>query len=229
MASDEVKAGKRPYQAPRRAEQAAATRRAILAAARDLFVERGYAATAVAEIAALAQVSVDTVYSAVGRKPALLRELIETSISGADHAVPAVERDYVIAVRAAPTARDALVIYASAVTSIHERLAPIFLALRDAALTDPTCAELWTEIANRRVRNMRAMAADLRAAGGLRQDLTDEEVADVVWSMNAVEYWLLLVRERGWTPDRFRRWIADAWIRLLLADPELDYHDAGRL
>jgi hypothetical protein len=90
--------------------------------------------------------------------------------------------------------------------------------MREAALTDPTCAELWTDITNRRASNMRALAADLRAAGGLREDLTDEEVADVVWSMNAVEYWLLLVGERGWTPERFRSWIADAWIRLLLAD-----------
>lgn len=219
MTSDEVKPGKRRYQAPRREEQAAATRRAILAAARELFVERGYIATAMAEIAAQAQVSVDTIYATVGRKPALLRELVETAISGTDHAVPAIERDYVKAVRSAPTARDALIIYAAAITSIHQRLAPIFLALRDAALTDADCAALWTEISQRRARNMRAMAADLRAAGGLRDDLTDEEVADVVWSMNAVEYWLLLVRERGWTPDRFRRWIADAWIRVLLADP----------
>ena len=63
-----VKAGKRRYQAPRRAEQAAATRRAILAAARDLFVSRGYATTTVADIAERAQVSVDTVYATV--KPA---------------------------------------------------------------------------------------------------------------------------------------------------------------
>jgi hypothetical protein len=63
---------------------------------------------------------------------------------------------------------------------------------------------------------MRDFAADLRATGELRPDLTDDDVADVVWSMNAVEYWVLLVHERGWTPDRFRRWLADAWIRLLL-------------
>jgi AcrR family transcriptional regulator len=219
VTSDEVKPGKRRYQARRRAEQAAATRRRILGAARDLLVERGYVAATVAEIAERAQVSVDTIYATVGRKPALLRELVETAISGTDHAVPALERDYVAAVRAAPSAREALVIYAAAITSIHERLAPIFLALRDAALTDPDCAALWAEITQRRARNMRSMAADLRATGDLRDDLTDDDVADVVWSMNAVEYWVLLVRERGWTPDRFRRWLADAWIRLLLEQP----------
>jgi AcrR family transcriptional regulator len=216
VASDEVKAARRRYDAPRRAEQAAATRRAILTAARDLFVRRGYVTTTVAEIAERAQVSVDTVYATIGRKPVLLREVVETAISGGDRAVPAVERDYVIAIRAAPTARDMLAIYAGAITSIHQRLAPIFLALRDAALHDPTSAELWAEIAHRRARNMRGFAADLRATGELRADLTHDEVADIVWSMNAVEYWVLLVHERGWTADRFRAWLADAWVRLLL-------------
>jgi AcrR family transcriptional regulator len=216
---DDVNAPKRSYQAPRRAERAAATRRAILAAARDLFVRHGYVTTTVADIAQRAQVSVDTVYAAIGRKPVLLRALVETSISGADHPIPAIERDYVIAIRAAHTARDMLTIYAQAITSIHQRLAPIFLALRDAALNDAACAALWTEIAERRARNMRGFAGDLRTTGELRDDLTDDEVADIIWSMNAVEYWVLLVHERGWRPDRFQQWLTDAWIRLLLATP----------
>lgn len=219
MTSDEVKTTKRRYQAPRRAEQAAATRRAILAAAHDLFVWRGYATTTVAEIAELAQVSVDTVYATVGRKPVLLRQLIETSLSGTDQPIPAVERDYVIAVRAASTAREKLTIYADAITSIHQRLAPIFLALRTAALQDRACGALWTEIAQRRARNMLDLAADLRATGELREDLTDRDVADVIWSMNAVEYWVLLVHERNWSADQFRSWLTDAWIRLFLATP----------
>jgi hypothetical protein len=68
---------------------------------------------------------------------------------------------------------------------------------------------------------MRDFAAGLRATGELRPDLTDDEVADVVWSMNGVEYWVLLVRERGWTADRFRLWLTDAWIRLLLESSQL--------
>jgi len=45
----------------RRAEYAEATRRAIIAAARELFVERGYTATKVDQVAALARVSPATV------------------------------------------------------------------------------------------------------------------------------------------------------------------------
>lgn len=209
----------RPYSAPRRAEQASATRRSVLAAARELFVQRGYLATTVAEIAARADVAVDTVYATVGRKPVLLRELVETSLSGTDSAIPAAERDYVIRIRAASSAAEKIAIYADAITSIQQRLAPVFVALRDAALRDPDCAALWAEIAGRRAVNMREFAANLRATGELRADLSDDEVADIVWSMNAVEYWLLLVDGRGWTPARFGTWLEDAWTRLLLQTP----------
>ena len=207
---------RRTYRSPRRAERAAATRRAVLDAARDLFVERGYRATTIAEIAGRARVSVDTVYAAVGRKPALLRELVETAISGGDRAVAAERRDYVVEVRAATSARDKIAIYAEAVADIQERMAPVFLALRDAAGSEPGCASLWAEISERRASNMRLFAADLRATGDLRDDLTDDQVADIVWSMNAAEYWVLLVRERGWTRDAFAAHLADVWTRVLL-------------
>lgn len=81
---------------------------------------------------------------------------------------------------------------------------------------DPDCASLWREIATRRARNMRLFAADLRGTGELRDDLTDDQVADIIWSMNAAEYWDLLVRERGWRPEQFRDWLIDAWTRSLL-------------
>ncbi len=207
---------KRSYRSPRRLEQAAATRREVLAAARALFVANGYSATTIAEIAAQARVSVDTVYATVGRKPAMLRELVETAISGTEHAIPGEQRDYVARMNAAATAREQIAIYAQAITSIQLRMAPVFLALRDASTTDRDCALLWSEISDRRATNMRRIAAHLRTTGEVRDDLTDDQVADIIWSMNAAEYWDLLVHERSWTPAQFQDWLADAWTRLLL-------------
>lgn len=213
--SEDVKSP-RKYHAPRRVEQAARTRRAVLAAARELFTTAGYAATTVGQIAERAGVAVDTMYAAVGRKPALLRELLETAISGQDHAVPAEQRDYVRAIGAAPTAREKIGVYAAALGRMGPRTAPIQTALREAASSDPDCAALWQEISERRAANMLLFAADLRATGDLRADLSDQDVADIVWSMNAPEYYLLLVGRRGWTPQRFADYLADAWPRLLL-------------
>lgn len=216
---DDVKpsASRRRYSSAARADQAAATRAAVLAAAGELFAERGYAGTPVTAIAARAGVAVDTVYAAVGRKPLLIRELLEAALSGTGEAVPAEERDYVHRVRAAATAREKLEIYAAAVAAIGPRMAPVYRALAEAALTDPDCAALRAEITARRAANMRLLAADLRSSGEVRPDLTDDDVADVVWSMNSAEYWALLVGERGWTKERFRDWLADCWTRALLA------------
>ena len=59
-------------------------------------------------------------------------------------------------------------------------------------------------------------AAELRSTGELREDLRDEQVADVVWSTNAAEYWLLL-EQRGWTSARYETLLVDLWSRMLLA------------
>jgi hypothetical protein len=162
---------------------------------------------------------VDTVYATVGRKPALLREVLETAISGSDQAVPAEQRDYVARTRAAKGARAKIEIYVAALIEIQPRLAPVYLALRDAAASDADSAAAWHEISERRARNMRAFAADLRATGELRTDLSDDEVADIVWSMNGPEYWTLLVSDRGWSPEQFGSHLTDAWQRLFLAAP----------
>jgi len=80
----------------------------------------------------------------------------------------------------------------------------------------PLCAEFYLTVTRRRAANMRLFAADLRATGSLRPDLTDDQVADIVWTMNSAEYFSLLVQERGWTPTQFGQHLADAWQRLLL-------------
>ena len=213
--SDPVKP--RRYRSSLREEQARRTRQAILSAARQVFAEHGYAATTIAQIAATAGVAVDTVYASVGTKPVLMRLLIETAISGIDEAVPAEQRDYVRQVKAAVTAQDKIRIYAAAVTDVNRRLAPLHLVLRGAAAAAPELAEIRDEISARRAANMRLFARDLAATGELRPDLDVDDVADVVWSMNSAEYFSLLVRERGWDPDKFAAWLAEAWSRLFLA------------
>ena len=205
----------RPYRAPRRAERAALTRRAILAAARDLFVSRGYTPTTVAEIAERAGVAVDTIYATIGASPHSCRSWSRRRYAGTDHPVSAEERDYVQRTMAAATAREKFAAYAQGIVAIQGRLAPIFLSLRDAAANESYCAALWTQISDRRAANMLRFAADLRSTGELRADLSDDEVADVIWTMNAAEYFDLLA-QRGWTPERIGEWLADAWTRLLL-------------
>lgn len=208
---------KRRYDSSRRAEQAAATRTAILSAARDRFVERGYAGTAVADIAAAAQVSVDTVYASVGRKPQLMLGVIDMTLASADHPVAVEQRDYVRAIHAASGARSKLETYAAALGRVMPKVAPLFEALAQAALSDDECALLRSTIADRRAANMRSLATELMATGDLRDDITKQHVADLLWTTNAPEYYALAVA-RGWTPATYVERLADLWSRVLLAD-----------
>jgi AcrR family transcriptional regulator len=207
---------KRRYDATGRRQAAARTRTAILDAARQLFTERGYAATPMTAIADRAGVALDTVYASAGRKPELARLLIETAISGTDQAIPAEQRDYVRAVQAAPDAGTKIAIYAAAVTAIAPRLAPVLSIIQQAAPAEPELGQLWDQIAERRAANMRRFVADLAAAHPLRLD--PAQAADIVWATNATELYQLLVGQRGWTPQRYERFLTDTWHRLLLAD-----------
>jgi AcrR family transcriptional regulator len=206
----------RAYDSAGRRARSGATRQRILDAARASIVERGYRATTLAAVAENSSVHIDTVYELVGRKLVILRELIEQALSGTDHAVPAEERAYVAAIRAEPDPANKVAIYAAATRDMLGRAAPLFVALRDAAATDPAARELWREFSDRRAANMRLFVADLAEAGGLRPGLPLDEAADTVWATNSPDVFVLLVGERGWSPERYERWLADSWRRLLL-------------
>ena len=206
---------KRPYDSSKRRLAAARTRQAILDAALELFTGSGYAATPMTAIAQRAGVALDTVYAAVGRKPELARLLIETAISGRSDAVPAEERDYVQAIRAAADAETKIAVYAAAMRGIAGRLAPVLPIIQQAAPAEPELAALWRQIADRRAANMRQFAADLAAVAPLWVALDD--AADIIWATNSPELYQLLVTQRGWSPERYERFLADSWRRLLLA------------
>lgn len=206
----------RTYRSTVRAEKARQTRLAVLAAARDLFTENGYEGTSVAEVAAAAGVSVDTVYASVGRKPELAVAVVDMVLGSSDEPVPALERDYVQAVRAAATARDKVAIYARALRTLVPRTAPLLEALRHAGEADEASARAYAAVMDRRAANMLLFARDLRVTGELREDLSDRDVADIVWSTNSPDYWLAM-RSRGWSARRYAQLLEDLWCRVLLS------------
>jgi AcrR family transcriptional regulator len=206
----------RQYRSPGRRQQAEATRRAVLQAAKTLFTTRGYAQTPVTDIARRAKVSVDTVYATVGRKPQLLLAVHDMILGSSEEPVPAEERDYIRQIRAAATAEEKIRLYATALARLLPQTVPLDLALREAGGREPECRRLRQAISRRRRRNMRLFAADLRQTGRLRPGLSDEQAADLVWSMNSPEYFQLLT-DAGYTPEQYGDLVADTWTRTLLA------------
>lgn len=175
----------------------------------------GWTKTAVAEIARRAGVSVDTVYVAVGRKPVLIRQVIDDVLGEGRGPVPAEQRRYLADIRAAVSAPDKIAIYAQALGRLMPEVSPLLLTLRDAGDEDTDCEQVWREITDRRAANMLLFASDLRATGQLREDLSDQAVADLVWTTNSPEYYALL-RSRGWSTQRYLDHLIDLWRRLLL-------------
>jgi len=206
----------RTYRSQRREEQAASTRRAVLRAARDLFVTRGYPETTVADVARRAKVSVDTLYASVGRKPQLLLAVHDTALSSADEPVAPEQRDYVAAIRAAKGAHAKLTTYAKALGRVFPHTVPLAESLRVAAQTDAECRKVWEGLNERRANNMLDFARELRATGELREDLSDEEVAHLVWTTNSPEFYRLTTA-RGRTPEDYVATVTDLWTRTLLA------------
>lgn len=209
---------KRRYDASARRASAQQTRRRILTVARKLFLKRGYAATTMAAIAEAANVSIETIYLSVGGKPSLVRFLIETALSGADEPVPALEREGVKEIRAERDPHRKLVMFGRMVRQLNERLAPIWQVVLEAAPFDSDLRSLIAELKQRHVGSMRAAIGDLVAVGKLRQEISSEVAADVLWAMNSPEFYGLLVAGRGWSGERFEAWLADALQQMFLDD-----------
>lgn len=211
---------KRPrvYDSPRRREQALATRRAILDAARALFIERGYVATTIDAIAASATVSPETVYSTFGTKRSLLSALVDVSIAGGDDAPPILDQAWVQEMRKEPDTRRRLQILAANGTSILERRAAVDEVVRGAAAADPEMATLWERGKAQRFAGQRALLQMVVGPADLRVNMDLDTAAEILYAIGSPEIYRLLVADRGWSTSRFEHWYADMLARALL-DP----------
>ena len=209
---------RRRYRSPRREEQARQTRMAILDAAQELFVDRGYVATTVADIAAHARVAPETVYSAFRNKRTLLKTLADVRAAGDDQPIPVAEREPFRRIAEADDPRRKLELYAAVARDMLERgVADVQLVVRAAASADPAIAELWDDLKRQRLVGATALATHLAEHGMLREDLTVERARDLIWLHIAPEVDGLLV-ERGWTNDDREQWLADTLYLALVAD-----------
>lgn len=207
---------KRNYASPLRADQARATRRAIVEAAARLFTERGYGATTVDAIAEAAQVSRKTVFTSVGGKVEALKLAVDWAIVGDDEPVSLLDRPEIRRQRDEPDARTALQAYAAFQRGVAARVAPLVKVAEAAAGADPALREFVEQAAAQRRFGMRALAAELADRDALPAELTVEEAADILWLFNDPLTYHRLVLERGWSPERYEDWIAATLSALLV-------------
>ena len=206
---------KRSYDATRRRAQAEETRRIVIRAARDLFIEQGYGHTTVADIARAAGVSVETIYSSVGTKADLLHKAWDITVGGDEEEIVFHERPEVMAIRSEPDLAKRLMLHAAFSTETAQRIAPFQLMVQAAAGADPAAAAMLKEMGRQRLVGIGVMASEAAATGQL--GVSEEECRDIVWSMTDGMLWHRLVNERGWSNDRYAEWLGQVWVDRLVA------------
>lgn len=208
---------KRRYDSTRRQEQARENRRRILRAAHDLFIEKGYGQTTVADVASAAGVAAETVYSAFKNKPTLLHRAWDVTIGGDDADVPFHERPELRAVLDEPDLHLRLSEFAVVNTAAMRRTARLHVAVRGAATSDPAAATMLTEIDRQRLGSMAVHAEAAAGTGQLAVPV--EECRDVLWSTTDGSLWHQLVEQRGWSDERYAAWLGRLWSSLLVSAP----------
>ncbi|MEV4512084.1 helix-turn-helix domain-containing protein [Dactylosporangium sp. NPDC049525] len=199
----------RRYSSAVRAEQARATRQRVIAAAQALFLRRGYTGATVEAIAVRAGCSVQTVYNTVGGKAAVLKAVYDTMMAGDIEPVAILDRPAAHAMRAASDPRTALALYAGMAHDMVRRILPLLpILLSEGAAGDRDVRAFIDTTEAERATGTRAVAEGLQERFGLRVGV--EEAADVLWTLTAPEVVLRLVHRRGWTLERYERWLAEA-------------------
>ncbi|GAA2074351.1 helix-turn-helix domain-containing protein [Actinomadura alba] len=202
----------------KRAQKAKETRQRILAAALELFVQDGYGATNLQDVADKAGVAVQTIYFVFGNKRALLKELVDVTIAGDDEPVATMDRPWYTDALAADTAQDMLRAYIAGTTSVLERVAPIGRVLEAAVASDPEVAALWPHDVDPRYIVKQGAAKALVGKPDARAEMSVEEAADLLYGLLSPELYLLFVRERGWPRERWERWVGETLRAQLCSD-----------
>ena len=213
--SDRQGSTAQPETLTRRQRQAQQTRTEILNAARRLFVEQGYAATTINDIAATADVAVQTIYSSVGSKAELLIELLKLARHSAE--IPAMDRRRDDATAPLQLAT----IGARLHRQLMERAGDILRLLAEAAPADPDVRTVW----DRTMQSSRSGAHEamkrLAELGGLAPGLDVETATDIAFVLGHPKLYLEL-QDLGWSHDQIERWLVEITTKALIDSGLLD-------
>lgn len=201
---------KRSYKSLVRERQAWDTRQHIVEATQRLLHSEGYAGMTIEAIAQRAEVSPQSVYAIFKSKTGILIALLDQSTFGFE---------YDAAVRRALSASDPekrLRLAAPIARQIHDAQSATFDLLRGAGVVAPELAKLERQREGLRYERQERMIISLRDAGRLRPDLDYATARDIFWMLTGGDVYRMLVRERGWSSQKYQDWLADTLAQSLL-------------
>jgi AcrR family transcriptional regulator len=187
------------------------TRERIVDAARAVMAERGWTGATIEAIAEKAGVATPTVYSAFGTKLGILEAMRHVMLR--DSRIPELTEQ----ARTEPDAARRLGLWATLVRQQMESSYDIISIHRQAALADPRFATEYRKVLDNRARHFAEFVRDL--GDDLPREVDTRTATDLLWAFSNEELWRELVEERGWSPDRYERWLAATLVTQLLDAP----------
>jgi AcrR family transcriptional regulator len=194
-------------------------RRAVVDAARTLFLKRGYGATTIDAISTLSDVPPATVYRLFSSKRGILKALLDVSIAGNDEAIPMADRPPVRSLLADPDPRKMVAGFVGIAAQVNSRTAAIYRILVSAAASDPDAATLLDELTRQRQQGQGRVARALARARSLQPTLRERDAGDIIHALVSPEVYGLLVVDRGWPPERYETWLTETLVDQLLVPP----------
>jgi AcrR family transcriptional regulator len=182
-------------------------RRAVVDAARALFLERGYVATTIDAISDRADVPAPTVYRLFSSKLGILHALLDASIAGDDEPIPVQQRPHVAALFEESDPDKLLASFVNIAVAINARSNDIYKILTSASASDPAAAELFGDYQRQRAEGQGRVARALVRARALRSGVGEREAADIIHALVSPELYRLLVIDRRWSRARYEKWL----------------------
>jgi AcrR family transcriptional regulator len=208
---------KRSYDATRRRQRAEqerqATRRRVVDAAGSLFLERGYVATTMADIAREAGVALQSVYKVGHSKADLLHEVRDLAVAGDDQQVMLLDRPEYSAIRTETDPDRQVEMFASLIATTMERLAPVWVAYREAAAVDAKAA---ANLVTTQQRRYHTFVNVIGAIPEHRLRHSPAQSTNTAWAVASPDVYLLLQSVLDWDTDRYSEWLSQTLTDLLL-------------
>jgi len=191
-----------------RQRQAESTRQQIAHAARALFAERGYLGTTITAIAEAADIPAPTIYSAFGSKGRILEKITQNWM----------QESRTVSIAAASLAEKdpgrQLRLFAELNRRQLDVGSDVIAIYQEAARSDVQMAGTQRKILASREGEIRKLIDVL--GPHLKPELTAHSALDVCLACTVPEIYRTLVAERGWTPQRYERWLGDLLVEQLL-------------
>jgi hypothetical protein len=149
-----------------------------------------------------------TAYLPFTTKSGLLRALWDVRLKGDEHDAPVAQHEWYREVMQEPDPVRKLELNARNSRAAKTRIGAMFEVIRGAAEIDADCDALWQLIQDDFHANQRTIVESLHRAGALRPGLGVARGADILWTLNHPDTWMLLVGRRNWSPRAYETWLA---------------------